>query len=327
MKKWICLLLAVLMITTMNIPARAASSNIGLEPGQEVPDFTVSLTDGTTASLSELLGEKELVVLNIFATWCAPCEMEFPEMEKVYQANSDRMVILSVSGDPDDTMEMVADYKEAHSLTFPMGLAGEALNFINLSGFPTTIFITRGDTAGSGTASFIKVGAFIDEGAFEEKVNTFLSADYDGGALPTEAAKSSLPTLLALIAGAIALLVIGRWRLFVSAGVPGWYSLIPILATYKEFAISWVGSLGIVSILCQVGSGALLLFSNHSNGIILCFVGLMLMYLLIRIVESVKLSKAFGKGILIGILIAIFHSAGRFVLSLIKSEYCGPAVK
>ena len=83
MKKWICLLLAVLMITTMNIPARAASSNIGLEPGQEVPDFTVSLTDGTTASLSELLGEKELVVLNIFATWCAPCEMEFPEMEKV----------------------------------------------------------------------------------------------------------------------------------------------------------------------------------------------------------------------------------------------------
>ena len=158
-------------------------------------------------------------------------------------------------------------------------------------------------------------------------MNTFLSADYDGGALPTEAAKSSLPTLLAMIAGAIALLVIGRWRLFVSAGVPGWYSLIPILATYKEFAISWVGSLGIVSILCQVGSGALLLFSNHSNGIILCFVGLMLMYLLIRIVESVKLSKAFGKGILIGILIAIFHSAGRFVLSLIKSEYCGPAVK
>ena len=106
MKKMICLLLAVLMIATVNIPARAASSNIGLEPGQEVPDFTVSLTDGTTAALSELLEEKELVVLNIFATWCAPCELEFPGMEKVYQANSDRMVILSVSGDPGDTMEM-----------------------------------------------------------------------------------------------------------------------------------------------------------------------------------------------------------------------------
>lgn len=327
MKKMICLLLAVLMIATVNIPARAASSNIGLEPGQEVPDFTVSLTDGTTAALSELLEGKELVVLNIFATWCAPCELEFPGMEKVYQANSDRMVILSVSGDPGDTMEMVADYKEAHALTFPMGVAGDALNFINLSAYPTTIFITRGDTAGSGKVSFIKVGAFIDEGAFEEKVNTFLSADYDGAALPTEMAKSSLPKVLAMIVGAMVLLVIGRWRLFVSAGVPGWYSLIPILSTYKEYAISWVGSLGIVSILCQVGSGAVLLLSSHANWTILCSAGLMIMYLVIRLVESVKLSKAFGRGILIGILIGIFHSPGRFVLSLIKSEYCGPAAK
>ena len=131
----------------------------------------------------------------------------------------------------------------------------------------------------------------------------------------------------ALAVIAVILLVIGRWRLFVSAGVPGWYSLIPILSTYKEYAISWVGSLGIVSILCQVGSGAVLLLSSHANWTILCSAGLMIMYLVIRLVESVKLSKAFGRGILIGILIGIFHSPGRFVLSLIKSEYCGPAAK
>jgi hypothetical protein len=140
-------------------------------------------------------------------------------------------------------------------------------------------------------------------------------------------AKSSLPKVLAMIVGAMVLLVIGRWRLFVSAGVPGWYSLIPILSTYKEYAISWVGSLGIVAILCQVGSGAVLLLSSHANWTILCSAGLMIMYLVIRLVESVKLSKAFGRGILIGILIGIFHSPGRFVLSLIKSEYCGPAAK
>ena len=123
MKKIISILLAVLLIAALGCSAYA-DSGIGVEPGQAMPDFTVSLTDGTTATLSELLKEKDLVVLNIFASWCKPCENEFPEMEEVYQANSDRMVILSLSGEPNDTMEIIADYKESHNLSFPMGLAG-----------------------------------------------------------------------------------------------------------------------------------------------------------------------------------------------------------
>lgn len=95
MKRTIGILLAVLMLTALMGTAYADSSGLGIEPGQAFPDFTVSLTDGTTATLSELLKEKDLVVLNVFASWCGPCEMEFPEMEKSYQAHSDRMVILA----------------------------------------------------------------------------------------------------------------------------------------------------------------------------------------------------------------------------------------
>ena len=167
MKKLISILLAVLLIAAMSGTA-FAETGIGVEPGQAMPDFTVSLTDGTTATLSELLKEKDLVVLNIFASWCGPCEREFPEMETVYQANSDRMVILSVSGDPGDTMEMISDYKVGHSLSFPMGLAGDALDFLTIPGFPTSIFIDR-----SGNVGFVKVGAFANREDFEGKVNTF----------------------------------------------------------------------------------------------------------------------------------------------------------
>ena len=174
MKKIISILLTVLLIAALGCSAYA-DSGIGVEPGQAMPDFTVSLTDGTTATLSELLKEKDLVVLNIFASWCGPCEREFPEMETVYQANSERMVILSVSGDPADTMEMISDYKASHSLSFPMGLAGDALDFLTIPGFPTSIFIDR-----SGNVGFIKVGAFASQEEFEGKVNTFLSADYNG---------------------------------------------------------------------------------------------------------------------------------------------------
>ncbi len=72
MKRTIGILLAVLMLTALMGTAYADSSGLGIEPGQAFPDFTVSLTDGTTATLSELLKEKDLVVLNVFASWCGP---------------------------------------------------------------------------------------------------------------------------------------------------------------------------------------------------------------------------------------------------------------
>ena len=323
MKKLLCLLLAVLMITTMSFTAHAASNSTGLEPGQEMPDFTVSLTDGTTATLSEILQEKDLVVLNIFATWCAPCEIEFPDMEKVYEANKDRMEILSVSAHPQDTMEMVAEYKASHSLTFPMGHAGDSLGFINVTAFPTTIFIARSGSAGSGIVGFVKIGACSEVGSFAEKVNLFLSANYDGAVLPAEEARSILPQLIAIIAASFVLLIIGRWRLFLKAGIPGWYSLIPVLSTYKEFELCWSGVFGIISLLCQAAAGAMALYGPGANWALLLIAALTIARYLLRLLESVKLARAFGKGIGTGILLAIFRSLGRFVLSLTKTEYVG----
>ena len=121
----------------------STDTGIGLELGQAMPDFTVPLTDGTSATMSGTLKEKDLVVLNIFASWCSPCEREFPGMESVYQANKDRVEIISVSGDPSDTMEVISEYKSGHGLSFPMGLAGDELRFMKFPGFPTTVLPAR----------------------------------------------------------------------------------------------------------------------------------------------------------------------------------------
>ena len=318
MKKLICILLIVLMMTALGCTAFAETGGIGVEAGQTMPDFTVSLTDGTSATLSELLKEKDLVVLNVFATWCKPCESEFPDMERVYQANSDRMVILSVSGDPDDTMEMIADYKDSHSLTFPMGMAGDALDFLNVTGFPTTVFITR-----EGKVGFVKVGAFIIEGDFEGKVNTFLSADYNGATLPSEIATSLFPQFMALLLGGTLLLVIGRWRLFRKAGKPGWHSLIPVLNIYQEFELGWKGWFGILTLVCQYGSAAVFLLSSHANWTVICSALIVVAGFVLRLLESLKLAKAFGKGTGVGILLTLFQTLGRFGLGLSRAEYLG----
>ena len=99
MKKTLVLCLAMMLaLGALAGCGKKAESNsastdtgIGLELGQAMPDFTVSLTDGTSANLSETLKEKDLVVLNVFASWCGPCEREFPGMESVHQANKDRV--------------------------------------------------------------------------------------------------------------------------------------------------------------------------------------------------------------------------------------------
>ena len=316
MKKIICAVLAVLMLAALSCTAFAESGQSGVEPGKPMPDFSVSLTDGTTATLSELLKEKDLVVLNIFATWCGPCKNEFPDMEKTYQAHSDRMLILSLSGDPDDTMEMIADYQSDNGLTFPMGQAGDLMNVLRVTGFPTTYFIDR-----DGNIGFIKTGAFLEEGEFEEKVNLFLSNDYDGNPLPSETAHSSFLPLLGVILGSGLLLTIGRWLLLRKAGKPGWHSLIPFLNSYQEYSLGWKGWLGILENLCLFGSTAFFLIQSHPNWALISSFVLAIAYVVLRLLESVKLAKAFGKGAGLGVLLTVFLSIGRFFLGVSKAKY------
>ena len=111
-------------IDNMNKNAPDLSSSIV----QKAPDFTLELTDGSEAKLSELLQENEVVVLNIFASWCGPCEKEFPEMEAVYEKYKDKMEIVAVSGDLVlDSMDDMIKYKEEHGLTFLVGMKDESI--------------------------------------------------------------------------------------------------------------------------------------------------------------------------------------------------------
>ena len=320
MKKLISILLLVVLLTTaLSSTAHAATdTSIGVEPGQTMPDFTVSLTDGTTATLSELLKEKDLVVLNIFASWCKPCAREFPDMEEVYQANRDRMEIVSVSGDPDDTMEKIAEYKASHNLSFPMGLAGDALNFITTPGFPTTILIDR-----NGMVGLVKAGAFVDKAEFEGKVNHFLSADYNGEPLKTERASSSLKYYI--YAGILLLgllLLIGRWGILRKAGKKGWHSLIPLLNAYQEYSTVWNGWIGVIAALC-FPIGALCNLAKLPS--ILYYI-MVAAGILISIPESIRLAKAFGKGKVLGVLMAfpVFKQIGRLLLGVSKARFQAP---
>ena len=319
MKKWIGAgLLAVLLITAAGAApggtAHAAGTGIGVEPGQSMPDFTVSLTDGTTATLSETLKEKDLVVLNVFTSWCGPCEKEFPELEKVYGERKDRMEIISVSCDPEDTMQVITDYRNEHNLTFPMGVAGSSLDFLTITSIPTTIFIDR-----SGKVGLVKVGAFTTEGEFGEKVSYFLSADYAGKALETEKALNLLPYMLGMVGIGIILRIIGRWGIFRKAGRKGWHSLVPFLSVYEEYSIVWNGWIGVFATLC-IPLSCIAAMAKMPSIVNQALAGIPL---LVSIPEGFRLAKAFGKGRIFGVLLFIpfLKEIGRVILGVDGSGY------
>ena len=149
--------------------------NLSVTRGQQAPDFALPLTDGSEAKLSELLKDKEVVVLNIFASWCGPCKKEFPDMEKTYQKYKDKMEIVAVSGDTVlDSMDDMIKYKEEHNLSFLIGMKNESIDSLKVGGFPTTYIIDR-----NGRIVFSQSSAFLHEGDFEKVVTSLMGDDYE----------------------------------------------------------------------------------------------------------------------------------------------------
>jgi thiol-disulfide isomerase/thioredoxin len=59
------------------------SKQIAIEGELPAPDFTLPCINGELIRLSDLKGE--VVLVNVWATWCPPCVYEMPSMEKLYQ--------------------------------------------------------------------------------------------------------------------------------------------------------------------------------------------------------------------------------------------------
>lgn len=147
--------------------------------GQTLPDFTASTTDGGQITLSKVLGQKDLVVVNLFASWCPPCYAEFPEIQSAYDALSERMEVIALSAEPTDTLQILSEYRSQLGLKFPVGPEeGTGLaEFVGLTAFPTTLFVD-----GSGIVNYMQVGAFVNRRQFESVAEWFLAEDYDGTA-------------------------------------------------------------------------------------------------------------------------------------------------
>lgn len=142
-----------------------------------LPDFTVTTIDGSTFTLSEALQSHKLVLINLFATWCGPCAMEFPYLQEAWSQCADEVAVIALSIEPTDTDEVLRQYAEEKGLSFPMGSTeGTDLDRFVTEGIPTTILVDR-----AGQVAGVEVGAKTSTQSFLSLFSGFLAADYDPG--------------------------------------------------------------------------------------------------------------------------------------------------
>jgi cytochrome c biogenesis protein CcmG/thiol:disulfide interchange protein DsbE len=114
------------------------------EEGHQAPDFTLKTLDGKTARLSELRGKK-VVLINFWATWCPPCRLEMPTMQKIYTEYKDKgFEVLAVNIEP-DAKEEISEFMKELRLTFPVLLDHDmkVTRKYRLIGLPVSFLIDR----------------------------------------------------------------------------------------------------------------------------------------------------------------------------------------
>jgi peroxiredoxin len=109
---------------------------------KQASDFTVSLLGGETLRLRGQRGKP--VMVNFWATWCAPCREEMPAMERLYLKHREHgFVLLAVSVDSDASL--VKPFLERYKLTFPVTLDAkmDLANTYGVRALPASFLIDR----------------------------------------------------------------------------------------------------------------------------------------------------------------------------------------
>jgi len=143
----------LVLVTLGLIATLAAGAALASPPaaGKAAPDFQITTLDGKELTLADFKGQ--VLVLNFWATWCAPCKRELPLLDAYYKIQRPfGLRILAVT--TEDSLPLSKLQPLAAMLTIPMvrHLRGP---YAILGAVPTNYVIDR-----AGVLRYAKAGAF-----------------------------------------------------------------------------------------------------------------------------------------------------------------------
>lgn len=135
-------------------PGTAQKPPALLTPGQPAPAFASHDPEGQTIALDDY--KQRPIILNFWATWCAPCRHEMRLIQAAYEQHKTAgLTVLAISQDQPDNAALVRAYWTSMALTFAplMDPEGQVATQYGVFLLPSTVFI-----APSGTVAAVHLG-------------------------------------------------------------------------------------------------------------------------------------------------------------------------
>ncbi len=177
-RRWTAVLFATVIIGSGWIwlsmaPATATTGGLVPSPreGFPAPDFTLDTLDGGQMTLSDLRGQ--VVMINLWTSWCPPCRAEMPAIDNIYQANKEQgLEVLAVNSTFQDSEAAAAAFAQEFGLSFPILLDrdGAVSRRYQLRALPSTYFIDR-----KGIIRSVVLGGPMSESLIQSKIADLLA--------------------------------------------------------------------------------------------------------------------------------------------------------
>jgi len=124
--------------------AACESGPPGPRVGKPAPEYVASTLQGDSVALSSLRGK--VILLNLWATWCAPCRHETPFLQALYEQRKDEgLEILGVSMDNSDARGQVEDFLREFGVRYQVLLDPQmrGMDSYRVLGLPASFLIDR----------------------------------------------------------------------------------------------------------------------------------------------------------------------------------------
>jgi cytochrome c biogenesis protein CcmG, thiol:disulfide interchange protein DsbE len=155
--------------------ATACAGSDGPPPprlGKPATAYVAATLEGDSVSLASLRGH--VVLLNMWATWCAPCRSETPYLESLFESHrSEGLRVVGVSMDAGDASAQVAAFAEKYGVTYTVlhDPQMRGLNLYQVMGLPASFLIDR-----NGVLRWMRYGPIqVDDSQFLQVLSGLLS--------------------------------------------------------------------------------------------------------------------------------------------------------